>query len=266
MHNQHLYSKIIDLFNYRLFPQLLDHSNFNNQQKEDLNQKLINLQSEIYYLDAHLEANWETDQSAMQSYWDKIIRAITKFNIKKEKAEQLVSHIKKYEKHELELRQDFLPTRLSMEYFYFYKSCDVKLLRKLIYHQVSSLRSLATHADWRYFDLITEINDDVEDVIEDLETINGNRFLISILQYGKNNTKEIFMNFIDDIYSRSKQRFLQPQNYLQEQIHSKTTEAIDQTKSLILSQLDNHDLIKLSEFKLTKYSTILSTTPILTSD
>ena len=60
-----------------------------------------------------------------------------------------------------------LPTRLEMEYFYFYKSCDVKLLRRLIYEtRLKGSKSFGSLSDWRYFDLVTEVNDDVADILK----------------------------------------------------------------------------------------------------
>ena len=52
--------------------------------------------------------------------------------------------------------------------------------------------------DWRYFDLITELNDDIEDVFEDITTINANAFLISINENSVEKTRKDFSIFLND--------------------------------------------------------------------
>ena len=177
-----LEQKIEALMEYRLFPLLFDESTLPKEEKRKFYDGLIDLQYAIYLLDAHLEANWEVNDQVLQSHWSNIKDKLNQLGIKQENAGAYLSHIKKYEKHELELRQGRSPLRFDLEYFYFYKSCDVKLLRRLIYEKMHLEKTCGALADWRYYDLITEVNDDVEDLMEDLQFINGNRFLISLLK------------------------------------------------------------------------------------
>ena len=61
-----LHKKIIALFEYRLFPELLALAqDFSEESKADLWEKLISLQTAIYHLDAHLEANWNTKDETL---------------------------------------------------------------------------------------------------------------------------------------------------------------------------------------------------------
>ena len=204
--DQGLRNKIIQLFEYRQLPQLIV---FGGQKwDESYYEKLINLQFHIYKLDHELETNWEVDQSIIQDRWTKIYEALLELNIPQKWHDTYCRHIYKYQKHELDIRNLKLPTRLSMEYFYFYKSCDVKLLRKIIYKNNPLLSKQIKESEWRLFDLVTEINDDVEDMQEDVTTINGNRFLISLKEHGKSKTQDVFKTFLEQIALRNEKQVL----------------------------------------------------------
>jgi len=196
-----LREKIVELFEYRRLPELIKLGN-NGKADVDLLEKLIQLQADIYHLDHTLESNWEADEKKLSEHWKDIHSSLVKLEVKPTELDHYSRHIYKYQKHELELRQKKYPTRLSMEYFYFYKSCDVKLLRKLIYDHYPNLGQHMNLAHWRVFDLITEINDDVEDVFEDLETINGNRFLLTIMLEGKSEAKNVFRRYLSSLEGR----------------------------------------------------------------
>jgi len=129
-------------------------------------------QVSIYWLDDYLENNWEIKKSELSKFWKAIHKDMTDCGIPKSKLAEYSKHIMKYQSHELNLREAKMPTDGSIEYYYYYKSCDVRLMRQIIYDLSEDLDSKSTLADWRYFDLVTEVNDDVEDMFEDLETIN----------------------------------------------------------------------------------------------
>jgi DNA helicase IV len=121
-----------------------------------------------------------------------------------------------------------------MEYFYFYKSCDVKLLRRLIYDRNAALAKVIKPSEWRTFDLVTEVNDDVVDLQEDTTTINGNRFLISLLQFGKKKTVQIFNDFLDEMDVRN--RALDVKSIEGVEFIEWTDSQIRETKELVVSQ------------------------------
>jgi len=166
-----LRKKIVELFDYRLFPQLLEASHVDEALQSVFIEHLIQLQTNIYFLDAHLEANWQTNPQILNLHWDNIKNSLDSFHIPTDQYTAYLNHIKKYEKHELELRQGKSPLRFDMEYFYFYKSCDVKLLRRLIYERFQLTPVCGMLSDWRFYDLVTEVNDDIEDLFEDLDFI-----------------------------------------------------------------------------------------------
>jgi hypothetical protein len=251
-----LRKKIEELMNYRLFPSLMAESNVSDDIKSSFYEHLIQLQTAIYYLDGHLEANWNIDPKIMNIHWDNICRQMLLFGINASKNETYLSHIKKYEKHELELRSGKSPLRFDMEYFYFYKSCDVKLLRRLIYEKLDLPEACGRLADWRYYDLITEVNDDIEDLEEDINFINGNSFLISLLCQGRKHTMQKFVVFMDDIALKANQKFKVSQGKFSTIIFDQTMQRIAETKHLMYDVLGRVSDEKISTSKLLHHQKI----------
>jgi len=226
-------SKIIELFEYRELPKLIRYKK--DSWDADFYEKLIQLQYDIYLLDHELETNWKVDMKIIENRWSEIYNDLHAIGLPAEKNDYYCKHIYKYQKHELEIRKQKLPTRLSMEYFYFYKSCDVKLLRRLIYDNNPELNKVIRLSDWRLFDLVTEINDDVEDLQEDVSTINGNRFLISLLQFGKENTRDVFVNYLDILEERNNEFEVKGIDGIY--IKQWTAEQISETKQMVIDQI-----------------------------
>lgn len=230
-----LINKINTLFEYRLFPLLFSLKRSEvGVETSILNQQLVELQKRIYYLDAHLEANLKPDAEMLNYLWEQIYNQCRDLGIMNEDLKSYTNHIHKYQKHELELRDNKLPLRFKMEYFYFYKSCDVKLIRRIIYEQLRLSRDLGALSYWRYYDLITEVNDDVEDVFEDLQFFNGNRFLISLIQKGSDYTYRIFEDFIRYIDKCNKNLTADHTFYdLRLLIQNETSKRIEETLKLL---------------------------------
>ena len=236
-----LREKIIELFEYRQLPELITFGG--KAFDQEFYEKLIDLQYHIYKLDHELESNWEVDTRIIKDRWEKIYQSLLALNVPVALHDKYCKHIYKYQKHELDVRQGKLPTRLSMEYFYFYKSCDVKLLRKIIYRNNANLSNTLKESNWRLFDLITEINDDVTDLQEDITTINGNRFLISLKQFGEAETKKIFVKFLKEIEARNRQQIISFGNI---DLTNWTKTQVDETLDLLNIQIDNFESLDTS--------------------
>jgi hypothetical protein len=252
-----LRKKIIELFEYRLFPQLMESSEAGYGIKNIFLENLIQLQTNIYHLDAHLEAHWETNPHLLSLHWDSIKSALAIFEVPAEQYHAYLNHIKKYEKHELELRLGKSPLRFEMEYFYFYKSCDVKLLRRLMYEKFQLAPACGRLSDWRYYDLVTEVNDDVEDLFEDLDFINGNRFLISLLYYDKEKSKQIFSDFLDGIGVKAKDKHKNSTGLYSDVIYEVTMKRISETKVLLDQRIDDINEEQWKASRLFKHQIIL---------
>ncbi len=203
-----LKEKINLLFNYRKFPELFQAAN-QKYDRHALKRKLVDLQVAIYRLDHYLESNWKIKKSELAKKWQSIYVALKDCGVAKKHHHEYCKLIYKYQKHELYLRDQKLPLRFNKEYYYYFKSCDVKLLRRIIFDHYPALQNEFPASDWRYFDLITEVNDDVEDVFEDCETINGNYFLIQWLNESPTEAKKQFAAFIKEIKLKDKNRLLQ---------------------------------------------------------
>ncbi len=201
-----LEKKIEELFVYRRFPQLFDLVG-ENYKNHPIISALKELQIAIYFLDHHLETNWTIDpEKDLKKYWKEIYRSLTNCGVDQKVHDDYCKLIYRYQKHELYLRQNKLPTSLNIEHYYYFKSCDVKLLRRIISDKFPMIKRLHPPADWRYFDLITEVNDDVEDVFEDGFTINGNYFLIDHLKNGIDKAQENMNGFIEQIARKNSER------------------------------------------------------------
>jgi hypothetical protein len=120
-------------------------------------------------------------------------------------------------------------------------------MRKLIYMESQKGKNAISLGDWRYYDIITEVNDDIEDLAEDCKIYNGNRLLISILQNGKQKTKKAYLGFINDMNKKAATRFAKdPKNPVSKwlKVQSKAT------KKLLTSQLNKISLRSLKKSKL----------------
>ncbi len=253
--NTILKEKIITLFEYRLFPTLLDTAvkytiGFDKAAFLEL---LVNLQTSIYHLDAHLEAHWDVNPKTLAWHWEQISIHLAAFDISSDDHPQYLNHIHIYERHELSLRQNKDLLRFNLEYFYFYKSCDVKLLRRLIYEKGGFSSSEGSLSDWRYYDLITEVNDDVEDIFEDLDFINGNVVLLHLLRHGRAKTAIVVNEFIAQIKHKATAYYRGRKDHaFKDYVYETTLQRIDETRALLtdqLAKLTNDDLLNSRLYK-----------------
>ncbi len=244
--------KIKALFEYRQLPKLMKDGKVPN--RKTLYKNLIKLQITIYKLDEHLESNWNVTKTDLKSYWKNIHHAMLVCGVPKSKLGEYSKHILKYQKHELNLRSGKLPTEGSIEYFYYYKSCDVRLMRQIIYDQSVNLDQKYILADWRYFDLITEVNDDVDDMFEDLETINGNYALIARWEFGKKESIRLLTEFMDLIETKNKERLIKRKSESKyKRIFKMTQEQIKVTRKLLDKNSDKLKKKKILKAELFKH-------------
>ena len=228
-----LTAKIKTLFAYRDFEHLYELGGLSNTKKDRLEDNLIRLQQDIYFLDEYLESNWELDQEELKLYWNHIHQSLSNLGVASSDYDLYSAHIYKYQEHEMQLRTKEDLLRLSMEYFYFYKSCDVKLLRRIIYNHAPKISRHYSLSDWRCFDLITEVNDDVEDLVEDMQTINGNRLQLVINKEGVETAKREFIEFMNQIEQQSIARVELKKTKYYDSIHAKVVEQVEATKKLL---------------------------------
>lgn len=228
-------TKIDSLFYYRKIPWLLAQGNIADV---DFESQLKRLQSAIYDLDYYLESTWKIDQRKLSSYWNKIYSVLSDFGLSKLDQKEWSKQILKYQEHELSTRECKSPTRYAIRHLYFYKSCDVKLIRRLIYYDAPNLKKVVQPVDWTAFDLLTEVNDDIEDIREDMTTYNCNRFLFEIKEHGVSYVRKSYRAFIRSIVEESEKRQRNHQKSKgARQVHEWTEAIRDQTLKLLEKRL-----------------------------
>lgn len=244
--------KIQLLFAYRKLTDLMQKTKLNKD--ASFRNKLTELQYRIYLLDAYLEGQWVLDPAQLKSYWQAINEALSAFDYSAKKIKSQLAEIRLYEHIEKNTRQNIWPTKVSFKKFYTTKSCDVRLMRHLIYRAHPELNEVWHENAWAYYDLITEINDDIADVTEDLPTYNGNRFLISILRKGEKKTAEHYHRYLEKVTSKA-QSYFKKHNRVGEnmQLLDWTLSRSVETIELLETTLANNDAsIYLNSFLLAK--------------
>jgi len=240
-----LKGKINDLFEYRKLNELLRIGQLDQNKK--FIDHLFHIQTQIYLLDAYLESHWDLDEKELKKYWDGIRSSLYDLGYGANLQDDLLKDIRRYERIEQQCRQDKWPTKVSFKKFYTTKSCDVRLIRHLIYTASPILKSTWKEDIWTYYDLITEINDDIADVEEDLQTYNGNRFLISILRKGIRKTSKSYRKFIDSVAADADQYFKKhPKQEQHHELHEWISNRSKETIELLDAAMNRSDIEHLS--------------------
>jgi len=239
-----LLAKIRELFDLRMIPWLLESSEMDD--KEAFLDRLVDLQVSIYALDHHLETNWILSRKDLKPFWKGIYEDLGRFGLTDYQQRTWSSEIVRYQTRELALRSGISPALHPMEALYYYKSCDVRLMRNLIYREAPKLEEIMPFANWHEFDLITEVNDDVEDIYEDLEILNGNRFLFALFEFGMDATKERYRAFVEEQVNSLKERLCDRED-VGSRFMLESTESVAHDTLLIL--VDRMQHLKPSVFK-----------------
>ncbi len=232
-----LLQKIHTLFEFRKIPWLLQHSKV--KEKDVLTQHLVDLQIAIYELDSHLESMWIINPIDLKPYWLNIYQCLATMNLSQKQQHDWTKEITTYQRRELDLRKQISPLTHSIEELYYYKSCDVRLMRRLIYRADEDLNRLLKFSEWTEFDLITEVNDDVDDLYEDLAALNGNRFLFSLYELGLEETRRRYEDFLDEKMTGSKNRMLVSNSLMSDQMPNWIQEIGVNTKELLISRTED---------------------------
>lgn len=244
--------KIEELFAYRKLNELL-RIGLLDKNKKFVNH-LVDIQTQIYMLDSYLEGHWELDKEKLKSYWDAIKASLRSLGYEDDEYEDLLKNIRQYEKIERQCRKDKWPTEVSFKKFYSTKSCDVRLIRHLIYQAAPSLKETWKESVWTYYDLITEINDDIADMEEDVSSYNGNRFLISILREGLKKTESRYEKFIGKAVKKANTYFEKhPKQEQHHELHDWIIMSSKETLDLLKSTVAKADIEHLSTALILKH-------------
>ena len=141
----------------------------------------------------------------------------------------------------------------DMEYLYFYKSCDVKLMRALIYREKPALEELLPQRDWLAYDMITELNDDIEDMFEDIRTFNGNRIIFEVAVLGADATYRHYQQYLEQVISAYRQQQVAPpEQGASRKVYELTLKAANDTLMLLSHQFAREDVGDISRARVLK--------------
>ncbi|HEX5112055.1 MAG TPA: hypothetical protein VFV79_04360 [Saprospiraceae bacterium] len=240
-----LAEKINELFEYRKLNDLLRIGQLDQNKK--FIDHLFHIQTQIYLLDAYLESQWTLEEEQLNKYWLSIHSALAILGYSEKDRDDLVKAIRRYQRIEQQCRDNQWPVDVSFKKFYTTKSCDVMLIRHLIYTASPTLKETWKENIWTYYDLITEINDDIADLEEDLQTYNGNRFLISILQKGTKKTESSYGRFIQKVARNADKYFKKhPKQEQHHELHDWIASRSAETLALLTTTIAKADMHKLS--------------------
>ena len=226
-------SKVHELFDYRMIPEMVKSCGLDYAQTlEGLNI----LQYHIFILDQYLEQNWVIDPSVLEEKWLLIERHISDFK-PISSTTRLMQQLRIYEGHEIDLRSGMHPERIDIRYFYYYKSCDVKLMRKLILERATQKGFSSTFAliDWVVYDWVTEVNDDVTDLEEDRLTNNCNRLLYALRARSQEEVVAEYLDFLKYLEHKAGTLRKQSGSVIKRDIWQHTLHELDNTRKLLRS-------------------------------
>lgn len=167
--------------------------------------RLVHLQSAIYQLDSFLERSWVISPEELDTHWDRIHTSLASFHLNQEDRERILRDVRVYQSHEMLTRTGGSPMSIPITEFYHYKTCDVRLIRHLIYQGDPRLEHQMPESIWRYYDWLTEVQDDLEDQEEDKGTYNVNRFLHAKETLGLEKAKSQYLSYIRHIGSAAQE-------------------------------------------------------------
>lgn len=232
-------NKILELFHYRQLPWLLEYAELADRDK--LFDSLLTLQEAIYALDHQLETNWDIGLSDLKPYWIEIYRNLDLIGLSPNQQRTWTVEIVRYQSRELDLRSGRSPLKYSLEDLYCFKSCDVRLMRRIIYWRNPALNQQLKFSEWTEFDLITEVNDDIEDIFEDLQSLNANRFLFSLAELGFSETAARYEQFIKAQVDKFQSKMHSSTSTMKEQMSIWIGEVAGATIELLLRNLTSLD-------------------------
>jgi hypothetical protein len=247
------YKKIDQLFDYRMIPMLVKSSKIDL--KKQFLKDLKRLQYEIYALDEYLEKNWKIKEKSLNVFWKRIFKSLEAFGIKKAKDKRsFCKDILRYQGMEMGLRKGKMPTQKGFLGVYHIKSCDVTLIRRLIYLHDPSLKKKVELSEWTEYDLITEINDDIQDVYEDMKSFNGNRFLISLIKWGTKKTGKDYVNALKKVGQDYKKKKPKARNSrMQKQLAVAGKKQLKGTLKLLKKRLGQKTIKRVKKAWIAKY-------------
>lgn len=185
---------------------------------------LVEIQRHVYNLDFYGEQSWLLNQIILDNLWSELLKSITSMDIEYNSIKRHVDDIKKYQHIEENMRIGILTTDVPIDYYYYLKTCDVRLSRNILMEKSKNNPNQKRMNAWYLYDLASEVIDDLTDWKEDLGTFNGNRYLQSVILKGHTSTIEDYMKFIKNITESLKDY---DSGIIKDMVRKRTLEAIE---------------------------------------
>jgi len=179
--------KTEELYEKRIAPHVPDISPLKRE-------TIIRFQKLVFVLDHYFEHNEQLAPAILDSVWTRFEKFLDDLEMPKDLQTEVLQDIKDYANIEANTRTGKQLAEYEISFFYFKKSCDVRMQRHIIRYlnQQSPTSSRAEIAR----DIVEEIEDDIDDIEEDkLTPFNGNR-LLEILNSGNKTKLEEYATFM----------------------------------------------------------------------
>lgn len=202
--------------------------------------RLIELQAKIYALDAYLEDTWKVEAAQLEQYWaaiyDALAAALPNLDIDKH---DVLLDVLKYQSQELGTRQGGSPIDIPLTVFYHYKTCDIRLMRTLLCMYAAKPISSIDLTGWYAYDIITEVEDDMDDLQEDTDTFNVNRIMHALKREDNDKLIEHYITFIEAVYKMAAKQM--PDHKVQNRIRQAKERTIEKLQDAQLFSLTAED-------------------------
>ncbi len=182
--------KVDQLYEKRIKPYA---RNLNPEKKKII----IELQTLVFVLDHYFEQNKDINSYLLNSAWKEFNKSLNALGMPLAVQENVLTDIKDYARIEIKMRKGKKLAEYPIGFFYYKKSCDVRMQRHIIrYLNNEPVKSDLTEINR---DIAEEIEDDSDDLLEDVETpFNGNR-LLEIKQTGDITKEKEYPLFIKSL-------------------------------------------------------------------
>lgn len=136
---------------------------------------ILNFQKLVFILDHYFEHNEQLNPIILNSFWQQFGKFLDDF-MPKELQVSILQDIKDYADIEASTRTGKKLADYEIKFFYFKKSCDVRMQRHIIRY-LNQQPATSSNTEITK-DILEEIEDDVDDIQEDKSTpFTGNRLL-----------------------------------------------------------------------------------------
>ena len=158
---------------------------------------IINFQKLVFVVDHYFEHNEQLNPVFLNSFWNQFQKFLDDLEMPKELQTTILQDIKDYADIEASIRVGKKLAEYEIRFFYFKKSCDVRMQRHIIRYLNKQPASSSDSEIVR--DILEEIEDDLDDTEEDKLTPFGGNRLLEILNSKNVEKLNEYVTFINSL-------------------------------------------------------------------